>query len=517
MMMESVMAVRFSAGANVCSSTALPYCRSMWSPEELHGVHVTSCGLSHSGSFDAPWNRIQRLKGRSLTRRNTLIKHRTRASVEHLDSAWDPKKQNGTSQYHPDEEIAESMSENSGDARLTTAETSRTIIEVNNKATLLFSSLINDEVHENILLPDLPYVTDEHGNIYFQVNNGDEVFQSLTSENNFVQVIIGLDTMEMINDMELSGPSEIDFGIEEIEDEDSDVEDDDDDEDNDEDDDYDTDWVAVLEDEDEDEGELDESDETLADWAKLETMRSSHPMFFAKKLAEVASDDPIDWMDEPSASVAIQGLLRPAFIEEQSVIQKHRSDHKSSNADINQVGEIVEDKLEDLGMINDHGHESGSSENSSIQAEETKKDEIPVNGTSFYRVEMIRIQLFSSYGHPTVVEVEDFMKAQPDAIAHSAAKIISRLKAGGEKTTQALKSLCWRCKGLPVEEAALIGVDTLGFDLKVCSGTQVQTLRFAFNTRATSEYSAERQLNDILFPRIHHKPQKMKQTYQNEC
>jgi hypothetical protein len=43
------------------------------------------------------------------------------------------------------------------------------------------------------------------------------------------------------------------------------------------------------------------------------------------------------------------------------------------------------------------------------------------------------------------------MKAQPDAIAHSAAKIISRLKAGGEKTTQALKSLCWRCKGLPVE------------------------------------------------------------------
>jgi hypothetical protein len=51
----------------------------------------------------------------------------------------------------------------------------------------------------------------------------------------------------------------------------------------------------------------------------------------------------------------------------------------------------------------------------------------------------------------TVVEVEDFMKAQPDAIAHSAAKIISRLKAGGEKTIQALKSLCWRCKGIQVE------------------------------------------------------------------
>ena len=51
----------------------------------------------------------------------------------------------------------------------------------------------------------------------------------------------------------------------------------------------------------------------------------------------------------------------------------------------------------------------------------------------------------------TVVEIEDFMTSQPDAIAHSAAKIISRLKAGGEKTTQALKSLCWRVKGIQVE------------------------------------------------------------------
>lgn len=34
-----------------------------------------------------------------------------------------------------------------------------------------------------------------------------------------------------------------------------------------------------------------------------------------------------------------------------------------------------------------------------------------------------------------------------------------------------------------MQEAELIGVDSIGFDLKVCSGTQVQTLRFAFNTQ----------------------------------
>ncbi|KAK4571440.1 hypothetical protein RGQ29_030030 [Quercus rubra] len=510
MMIESAIAIRFPAGANVCSSIALPYFRSMWSSEDVNGVHVTSYRLSHpGGGFDSPWNRNRRLRGGYMTRRNALVKNnRIRATAEHLGSTRDPKKHNGGSQYHPYEDIAELTPENRGDATLTAAESSRTIIEVNSKATLTFSSMINGEVHENIILPELPYVTDEHGNIYFQVNNDDNsAFQSLTSDNNFVQVIIGLDSMEMLNDMEFSDPLEIDFGIEEIEDEDSDVEDEDD-EDSVEDEDYDTDWVAVLDDED----DQDDSDETLADWAKLETMRSSHPMHFASKLTEVASDDPIDWMEEPSASLAIQGLLRPAFIEEQSVIQKHLSNHQSSNADINQAGKIVEDKPEDLGMINGYRHESVSSEDGSIQAEEPEKDEIPVNGTSFYRLEMIRIQLFSSHGHPIVVEVEDFMKAQPDAIAHSAAKIISRLKAGGEKTIQALKSLCWRCKGIQVEEAALIGVDSLGFDLKVCSGTQVQTLRFAFNTRAPSEYSAERQLNDLLFPRIHHKPQITKQT-----
>lgn len=35
--------------------------------------------------------------------------------------------------------------------------------QVNSKATLMFSSSISDEVHENIILPDLPCVTDEHG------------------------------------------------------------------------------------------------------------------------------------------------------------------------------------------------------------------------------------------------------------------------------------------------------------------------------------------------------------------
>ncbi|CAB4271494.1 unnamed protein product [Prunus armeniaca] len=513
MMIESAMAVRFHAGAKLCPSTSMTSYRPTRSSEDAAGaVHVTSCRLSCSGGFGVPRSRIRRSKNGSVAKRSNFVKNRPiRASLGQLGPGSEPIKPNGRPQYHPFEDIAESKLETNGTARLTAAESARTIIEVNSKATLMFSSLINDEVHENIICPDLPYVTDEHGNIYFQVKDSEDTMQSLTSENNYVQVIIGLDTMEMISEMELP---EIDFGMDGIEDEDSDVEDDNDnDEDDDEEDgDYDSDWVAVLEDEDEDEDDMDDSDKSLGDWAKLETMRYSHPMYFAKKLTEVASDDPIDWAEQAPASLAIQGLIRPALIEEHSVIQKHMSDHQSSNDGVDSVGSIVEDDLEDPVRIN--GHESGSSKDSPVQAEEleTKKDEISRNGTTFYKLEMVKIQLFSSHGNQTVVEVEDFVKAQPDAIAHSAAKIISRLNAGGEKTTQALKSLCWRLKGLQVEEAVLIGVDSLGFDLRVCSGTQVQTLRFALNTRATSEYSAERQLNDLLFPRIQHKPQTVKQS-----
>ncbi|OIW06372.1 hypothetical protein TanjilG_15017 [Lupinus angustifolius] len=471
-----IAVVRFPTGATARSAAGLPPNRSMWSStEDVNGAgYVASSRLTCcSCSFDVPWVRSKKYTGAPFTRRNKLVKNRVRASSEHLSSAQDPEKKNEKTSYHPSEEIIASTSENGGDARLTAAETSRTIIEVNSKATLMFSSLINDE---NIIWPDLPYLTDEHGNMYFQVKRSEDILQSLNSENNFVQVIVGVDAMEMISEMDLSGD---DFGIEEIDDQDTDDSDDSDEEEEDEaeDEDYDSEWVVSLSDEDAQE----DYDETPADWAKLETMRSSHPMYFAQKLAEIASDDPIDWMEQPPACVAIQGVLRPAFIEEHSTMQKHLSANQSSNTDISKS---IETKGEKSSAINGHLNNSeASKDNAAQQVENNGNSDIPFNETSFIKLEMTKIQVISAHGHPTVLELEDYMKAQPDAIAHSASKIISHLKAGGEKTLQALKSLCWRYKGLEVEEAQLICVDSLGFDLRVCSGTQVQTLRFTFKKR----------------------------------
>ncbi|PSS04398.1 FMN-binding split barrel protein [Actinidia chinensis var. chinensis] len=493
LMIESTTAVRFTTGRS-------------FDPTSFRR-------LSLSGSFSISWNKFQRSGDSSCMTKRNFVKNRIRASAEEQSGeASIPIKQNPKqSQCHPFEEIVEPELIEGGDVRLTPAETTRTLIEVNSKALLMFQDSFSDEVHEHIFWPDLPYVTDEHGNIYFQVKNGEDILQTLAAEDNFVQVIVGLDTADLLSDMGVSSPSEIDFGFDEIDDDYSGVDDEGEDEDEDEgeeDEEDDKDWDSIIDDEDEE-----DYDESLGDWAKLETMRTSHPMYFAKKLAEVVSEDPFDFMDLPPAGIAIQGLLRPAFIEEHSVIQKHVSDRKSGTSDLNQVRKDDQEKVEDLGIINGHRQ---SSQDSSISEEELEKGETFGNGTSFYKLEMVKILLISAQGCQTRVELEDLQRAQPDAIAHSAAKIISRLKAGGEKTTQALKSLCWRCKGIQVEDASIIGVDTLGFDLRACSGMQLHTLRFAFSKRASSEYSAERQLNDLLFPSTHHNLQKKRETHQKE-
>ncbi|KAK1323220.1 Uncharacterized protein QJS10_CPA02g00692 [Acorus calamus] len=175
--------------------------------------------------------------------------------------------------YHPLEDISDSDAPAVGDARLTDAEITRTIIEVNRKATLLFSGLVDDEVQENIICPELPYLTDEHGDIYFELNDEENVLQALVADDKVVQVLIGLDNVEMLNEMEMSGSSEADFTIDEISNEESDDDDEDDEED----------WVSILED---DEDDFDSS-EVLTDWATFETMHSSHPMYFAKRMTEV--------------------------------------------------------------------------------------------------------------------------------------------------------------------------------------------------------------------------------------
>ncbi|RWW42843.1 hypothetical protein BHE74_00051562, partial [Ensete ventricosum] len=102
---------------------------------------------------------------------------------------------------------------------------------VNSKATIMFSGFIDDEVHENIIWSEVPYLTDEQGDIYFEVNKEKEVLQSSVTDDKLVQ-----DVMAILDEV----------------------------------------YQLLLSD-------------NISDWTNLETMQSCHPIYFAKKMEEVCS------------------------------------------------------------------------------------------------------------------------------------------------------------------------------------------------------------------------------------
>lgn len=103
-------------------------------------------------------------------------------------------------------------------------------------------------------------------------------------------------------------------------------------------------------------------------------------------------------MEQPPACVVFQGVIRPAFIEENSPIQKHLSANQSSTAEISKV---TENKEESVGAINGHEHNKESSEdNASQKVENNENGDTPSDETSFYRLEIVKIQVFSAHGHP---------------------------------------------------------------------------------------------------------------------
>lgn len=103
-------------------------------------------------------------------------------------------------------------------------------------------------------------------------------------------------------------------------------------------------------------------------------------------------------MEPRPACVVFQGVLRPAFIEENSPIQKHLSANQSSDAE---VSKVTENKEESTGGINGHEHNTESSEdNASQQVENDGNSDVSSDETSFYRLEMVQIQVFSAHGHP---------------------------------------------------------------------------------------------------------------------
>ncbi|KAL2651789.1 hypothetical protein R1flu_019917 [Riccia fluitans] len=120
---------------------------------------------------------------------------------------------------------------------------------------------------------------------------------------------------------------------------------------------------------------------------------------------------------------------------------------------------------------------------------------------TFYKLEILSIRLDRGTGGQSNIEVRDFAFAEPDILAHFSTAIMEKINADGNKVDTALKALVQRCKGLEAEEVSLVGIDCLGVDLRVQFGIEIQTIRVPFSRRATCEESAEKLLDQLLFPR----------------
>ncbi|KAF3518874.1 hypothetical protein DY000_02061758 [Brassica cretica] len=185
------------------------------------------------------------------------------------------------------------------------------------------------------------------------------------------------------------------------------------------------------------------------DWGMPDTPNGAHPIYFAKHMSKAISMDYDKKMDYPSNGVSILGYLRPAFLDEESYIRRL---FLSENRD-------------------DYSLEVQGDDNTSTSSKHDEKD----LSSSLYRLEIVGIELLSLYGTESVSTTE------------------------GLSSGIALKALCKK-KGLHAGEANLISVDSVGMDVRVFAGAQVQTHRFPFKTRATTEMAAEKNIHQLMFP-----------------
>ncbi|XP_044977894.1 uncharacterized protein At3g49140 [Hordeum vulgare subsp. vulgare] len=398
---------------------------------------------------------------------------KVRVAADYSDSLPDSKYMRDRG-YHPLEEIKERPKKK--DISLTDVETARTVVEANSKGLLIFPARVHNEPHGHVSWSEFQYVVDDYGDIFFQVPDDGNILED-DDANNPVTVLIGTDGA-------IIGETSVvtsDFNDHVVIEDSMDMHDDD--------------------------SKVDtEITNILIEWGMPVTMRSIHPIYFAKCLTKAVHDNHGEKIDNPSNGVSIVGYLRPAFIEEESYLRSLF--HSECNAD----GYSSEWREE-----YNREPRPASGTNGLIDGDKSRLDINDVGSSidsTIYKLEMMTIELFSVYGKQFMIDPQDFQDAEPDLLSNHASDIIKRMEENSDQCTMALRSLCSRKKGLTVEEARLIGVDSLGIDVRAFSGLEARTVRFSFNAQALSERSAEKKIKRMLFPRYR---KTVKASAEDEC
>ncbi|CAN6448904.1 unnamed protein product [Victoria cruziana] len=386
-------------------------------------------------------------------------------AADYSDSIPDSSNCGESMGYHPLEDVKERKGK---DKILTDAEIARTVAEANNKALLVFPGIVHREPHGHASWCDYHYVIDAYGDMYFEIYDYENIMQDREASNP-VNVLIGLDipiykANKGLADDDYESP-DIGSGDE-----------------------------IYFEDDDHEENDEVNVPASSTDWGYPDSMHWVHPMYFARHLTKAVDSKYGEMMDHPSNGISIVGLLRPALLDEEYYLRRffygeecddHSSDWKDeSDKELEQVTSTSD--LTDGDFLRPNMKDNGSRFSSTL-----------------YKLEIVNIQLFNVYGNQRGVSLQDFQEAEPDILVHSASAIIDHFNEYGMKCTAALRTLCRKKKGMKVEGANIIGVDSLGLDVRVYSGVETKTLRFPFNSPATSESSAEKKIQRMLFPRHH--------------
>lgn len=374
---------------------------------------------------------------------------RISVAADYPDSVPDSPNYVGNSSYHPLEGMRDQRRVR--DTELTAAEIARTTVEANSSALLIFPGTVHCEPHEQVSWAEFQYVIDEYGDIFFEIYDDKNILRNRDASNS-VNALIGMD-FSQYEKRRAESPDDINLAGDSIDDSN-----------------FFDDYF---------EGENSEMYDYQVDWGMPDSSSTLHPVYFAKCLTKAVHMKHAKMMDHPSNGISIWGRLKPAFLEEEYYVRRLFSgDEVSDGSTLDwKDGEIL-----------------------SFSSRYDKSCTL----SSIYRLEIIRVDLFSVYGAQLAVNLYDFHDAEPDSLVHSAPAILEWFRQQGIRCKYALKALC-RKKGLHAERANLIGVDSLGMDVRVLSGTEVWTHRFPFKVRAHSEIAAEKQIRQLLFPRSRRK------------
>ncbi|KAF3571806.1 hypothetical protein F2Q69_00062151 [Brassica cretica] len=371
--------------------------------------------------------------------------------------------------YHPMEDLK--PGKRVQETKLSPAEVARTTVEANSSAVLVFPGAIHCEPHDHNSWSEFKYVIDDYGDIFFDIPDDVNILED-PGASNPVKAFFGMDVPRYENsrlheEYNISDIGNLDQII------------------------FDDHYFEMMD---------SEAGDIPVDWGMPDTSNGVHPIYFAKHMSKATSMDYDRKMDYPSNGVSILACLRPAFLDEESYIRR-------------------------LFLSEDRDDYSWEVQGDDNQNTSSRHDDENDMSSSLYRLEIVGIELLSLYGTESSVSLQDFQDAEPDILVHSTSAIIERFNNRGVSSDIALKALCKKkglhaerfnnrgvssdialkalCKkkGLHAEEANLISVDSLGMDVRVFAGAQVQTHRFPFKTRATTEMAAEKKMHQLLFPR----------------